>query len=102
VVSGPWDNERMLATLREVRRLGTEQGVNRVLFDCGGIAPPRSEFVRFQTGVAFAEVLGPRFRSAAVVPAAMITRFTEDVAVNRGARLLVTDDHEAARLWLLG
>lgn len=86
--------------LRSIRDEATRLGLYKILVDGRGLAAPPSEMDRFQVGVAIAELFGQRFKIAIVYRPELINKFVEDVAVNRGADLLVVGDEVRAIEWL--
>ncbi len=73
----------------------------RVLMDCREYDGHMTEAERFMGGQKIAEVLGSRLRAALLLPTAEVTKLGELAAVNRGAKLLVTDSEAEAMEWLL-
>ena len=73
-----------------------------VLVDITDVAPPHSDFDRFQVGSYAAEKIGRRARIAVLWRAAYINRLGENAAVNRGSISRVFDDRDAALAWLDG
>jgi hypothetical protein len=98
-LSGPYPVEReILETIRE-----EAQRVSRdhILVNGLELAHPRTDLDRFLLGKNIADVFAHRFKIAALVQTELITNATENTAVNRGARLFVTDDEELALRWLV-
>ncbi len=73
---------------------------NKVLIDCSRLEGGMTEAERFQGGQKIAELFGPNIALALVMPPAQITKLGEIAAVNRGARMLVTDSESEAIEWL--
>ena len=74
---------------------------NAVLVDSRGITGNISEVDRFMGGQYSAEVFGKRLKVAILMPVGTVTKMAELAAVNRGARMLVTDSEDEALDWLL-
>ena len=54
----------------------------------------------FELGVHIAKTLGARIKLAIVASGRIIDKLAEDTAVNRGGRVLVTEDLGEAMRWL--
>lgn len=81
-----------------------EAGVSRrnlVLVDSRGITGDIGEVDRFLGGQRSAEVFGTRLKVALLMPTGNITKMAELAAVNRGAKMLLTDSESEALTWLL-
>jgi len=102
-VVGGWSLEAVRRSIREVAQAAAEHERQRVLIDARSLPEPAKEFDRFLVGESMAEAWNePIYLKVAIVyPEAFITKFTEDVAVNRGASLLVVSDIEQALAWLM-
>lgn len=74
--------------------------LTRILADIRGIQADISIPDRFLLGVEMAELFGRRIKLAILAPSEIIDRVGENAAVNRGGRVLVTDDLETALTWL--
>jgi len=61
--------------------------------------PPTMD--RFFLGEEIAKVLGPKIKLAVVWPKKDINKFAENVAVNRGARVIAASEISEAEKWLL-
>jgi hypothetical protein len=88
--------------LRSIREEAANSGNTRVLVDGRDLPAPAAEMDRFNIGAAIAELFGHRIKVAILFPRALINKFAENVAVNRGATVLVVSDEEAALQWLVG
>lgn len=95
-----WSRSEAAQALDNLVEACERLGRDRILVDCTEVSPARNEMDRFHTGKAIAATLGSRFKMA-VVLGFPTSRFTEDVAVNRGARMQLFQDREAALTWLL-
>ena len=74
---------------------------NRVLVDSRGIVGNIGEVDRFLGGQRSAEIFGTRVKVAILMPEGSVTKMAELAAVNRGAKMLVTDSETEALTWLL-
>jgi hypothetical protein len=89
--------------LLAIRDGATRAGRSRILVDAFAVGAPAREFDRFWFGSAVAELFhGGEFKVALLVSSDPVDKLGEDTAVNRGARLLVVGDEEAALAWLMG
>ena len=84
-----------------VKSEADKAGRNNVLVDSRGITGNISEVDRFMGGQRSAEVFGKRLKVALLMPIGSVTKMAELAAVNRGARMLVTDSETEALDWLL-
>lgn len=100
-VSGRYLFEELFDFVTLVKREADRAGRDRVLIDCRQFEGSMTEAERFQGGQYIAEVFGPRIKAACILPAGQVTKLGELTAVNRGARLLVTESGEEAMNWLL-
>ena len=100
-VAGDFSIENMRAGINLIRDEVTRRGRNRVLVDAMKIGSPPTTMIELSTGVYTAEVLGGDIRIAFLHSSAGITKFGENVAVNRGATgLRVVGSMEEALAWL--
>jgi hypothetical protein len=81
----------------EAKRSGKE----RILIDTRRMRGSMTESQRFMGGTRMAQVFGPRLRVAILMPRTQITKLGELAAINRGARVFVTDDENRGLEWLL-
>lgn len=75
--------------------------ISRILVDAVDM-PDVRDVEKFHIGSLLAELIGDKYQIAILRKQQYINKFTENVAVNRGARLLVTGDEAEALKWLLG
>jgi hypothetical protein len=97
-LSGPYPVEREI--LEVIRDHAEKVARAHILVDGLGLADPRTDLDRFWLGKTVADVFGHRYKIAALVRKELITHATENTAVNRGARMFVTDDERLALSWL--
>jgi hypothetical protein len=99
-VEGTWSEAALDDLLDQVRNEADARGHDCILLDLMGMPPPQSDLLRFWAGERVANRLPPPFRVAACVPAHLVTRFGETVAVNRGATFAVFSTEREACEWL--
>ena len=102
-LSGEWDNTHEgVEVIHLVSEHAKNRGDKRILVDRRNLSEPITQNSRYEAGVTIAKLFRPPFRIAFVLPHGEMTRFGEDVAVNRGATAEVFSDMEDAKRWLLG
>jgi hypothetical protein len=84
-----------------IRDTARQTAYSRILIDASTLSPPRVDFYRFLAGQDLAALFPLPCKVAVVCQAKWITKFAENVAVNRGARVLVCADRVEALGWLL-
>ena len=99
-VSGQWTDYAVKEGIEEVKRKADSYGKTRVLLNLMNMTPPDGVMDRFRAGEYIAKIWGS-LRVAAVWKQEFITKFAENVAVNRGARFAVFADEKQALKWLL-
>lgn len=99
--SSEFSVEQMFALIGFVKAEAERTGKDRVLLDTRGMMGSMTEADRFMGGAKMAEVFGPHLRVALLMPRSQISGLGEIAAVNRGARVHVTDDKDRALAWLL-
>lgn len=97
---GVWDPASVSETMLRIKAETRQTGHARVLLDWRGIEPPAREFYRYLAGEDIAAWV-PSLRMAALYHSALINKFAENVAVNRGASFRVFGREEEALRWLL-
>lgn len=88
--------------VHRVRREAESAHCPKVLLDLTEAFAKKTLLDRFSMGVQAAEAWGSEIRVAVVFRPAEITKFFENVAVNRGAQVAVLPSKPAALKWLLG
>ena len=101
-VGGEWEATAVAEVAGRLRDRATAASRTRILVDAFHLSRPKTEFDQFLTGKIVAELLKPPFKIAVIYPEELVTRFTENTAVNRGANYFVCSDEEEALQWLLG
>ena len=100
-VSGSFDSREEIVRCMEALRGEAERcGCTRAIFDLTAAQGRTTNMDRFYFGERAAALFRNGLRVAVVFPAAGITKFGENVAVNRGAKLAVVPDETAAIAWL--
>jgi hypothetical protein len=97
LIAGP----EVPAVLQRVKREAEAAGCENVLLDLTEAFARQAMMDRFSMGVQAAEVWGDKLRVAIVFRPTEITKFFENVAVSRGARVCVLPSKPAALRWLL-
>jgi len=88
--------------IHRVKEESKNSGYQNVLLDTTGLAGSIPHLDMFELGVHCAEVWKAAFRVAIISRAGGINKFFEDVARNRGVRVLVVAKEDAAIQWLDG
>lgn len=99
-VSGEYSPEAYLAVIERLFEESKAIDSMRILVDLTNVTGEYTKLGRFQVGQKIAELFKPPCRIAALERLERINKFTEDVAVNRGAFVLVTHDLKSALDWL--
>lgn len=102
IASGEYSFNKLFDFIDTVRSTANTTGRASVLIDCRLIEGNMTEAERFQGGERIAQVFGSRLKAAIIMPAGQVAKLGELTAVNRGARLLVTESESEAAKWLLG
>lgn len=98
---GPYSFDDMIRFIDQIKNEAANDGRGRVLVDCRLIVGRMSEADRFQGGEHIARIFGGQVRVALLMPQGQVTKLGELAAVNRGARLRVTENEEEAIEWVL-
>jgi hypothetical protein len=98
--SGLWTERNVKTLIDGIKSETEDRNVTRVLLDLRGFSRPENEVIRYVSGEYLAKVLGFKIKVSVIGMKENINRFAETVALNRGARLSVTDDESAALQWL--
>jgi hypothetical protein len=102
VLKGAWSAAQAVQLVESIGRRCDETLHRCALVDISGLESRLQEFERFVLGQRIAARLpGGAYRMAVLARPDQITRLTENVAVNRGADVMVTSDREEALSWLL-
>jgi hypothetical protein len=97
--------ERSFAAFRDlinnVHNECQKNNFKRVLIDVSEATGEWGAFTRYQVGEKVSEVFKYFYKILAIEKEEKINKFAENVAVNRGANLLVTADRKKGLEWLL-
>ncbi len=99
--TGEFSLPALFEFIERVKREADAAGRSRVLVDSRAITGDLNDVDRFMGGQKSAEVFGSKIKLALMMPAKKITKMAELAAVNRGAKVLVTDSETEALAWLL-
>jgi hypothetical protein len=100
-IRGQWTEKSARQVIEDIKREAETVHQTRVLLDLMDVLAPKLMFTRFTTGKDIAEVWGTALKVATVAKPEFTTRFTENVAVNRGTRIKAFTDETQALQWLL-
>ena len=98
--TGKYVFEEMLDFLGRVKSQADGSERSRVLIDSRLIEGKMTEVERFQAGQKIAEIFGNRIKLAILMPEGDVSKLGELTAVNRGARVIVTNSEAEALTWL--
>jgi len=91
--------EEMFRVMEQLKASADEHGCTQAIMDLSAAQGRTSDMDRYYLGEHAAQVFRG-LKVAVVFPAEGITKFGENVAVNRGARLAVVPSLEEAQRWL--
>jgi hypothetical protein len=101
-IEGDYTFPELIEQILQIRSAADHAGCDHALIDATGVNGRMTESEKFFAGTKIAEFFGPRLKAAVVMPKGDVTKMGEMAAVNRGARLLVTESHAEAAAWLTG
>lgn len=96
----PYTLQNYKRAMQEAFAICTQAGLTKILADIRCIERSIPVVDKFELGVYLAQLLGSRIELAILAPGRLIDKMGENAAVNRGARVLVTDDAREALSWL--
>lgn len=99
-ISGPYSLEMLMSAVHEVADQCRKESLNKVLIDLRNMDGDPSILDRYQIGVEIASIWGPRYKVAVIARTEIVNKMTENTAVNRGAKFMVTPDANRALEWL--
>jgi hypothetical protein len=99
---GDYTFEELVRLIEEIKFTADRAKCDHALIDASGVRGRMTESEKFFAGSKIAEVFGSKLKAAVVMPEGYVTKMGEMAAVNRGARLLVTESSAEASAWLLG
>ncbi|MEP6945218.1 MAG: hypothetical protein ABJA02_04820 [Acidobacteriota bacterium] len=97
---GKYEFKELFGFIDHVRSEAARLDADRMLVDCSELDGHVAEVDRFEAGQRVAEVFGPSIKVAVVMAPGTVSKLGEIAAVNRGGRMLVTDDSSEAVKWL--
>ena len=100
-LEGDYPTDNVAQLVAQIREQQLSHNCNKILIHALAVEKPQSEFDRYTSGEALSSTFGNQVRIAIVYPAEITTKFTETVAVNRGAFLRIMPTEEDAINWLL-
>ena len=98
--SGEYSLQSYREALVSAAALCREYKLKRILADIRNVKINIPVPDRFLLGADMARIFGYRVKFAILAPSEIIDRVAENAAVNRGGRVFVTDDLQAALKWL--
>lgn len=98
---GEYSLEGVIGFIDQVKTEADKAARKLILIDSRNIDGNMSDADRFFAGRRLAESFGSKLKTAVLLPAEKITKLGQEVAVSRGARLLVTDSEDEAMEWLM-
>jgi hypothetical protein len=101
VCEGVWDPIALTDVARQIRATADRMSHDKVLIDWTGVSAPSDYTHRIFAGEDVASILSPPLRVAVLNRKVMIRKVAEDVALSRGASMLVHHDHAHLVDWLL-
>jgi hypothetical protein len=97
---GVYSLEHYKQAVSQALSICLDKGMNKILADVRGLDSRVPVMDRYELGVHIAHTLGTRIAMAIVSSARAFDKLAEDTAVNRGGRVLVTEDVNEAMRWL--
>jgi len=97
---GVYTFSELMQQVDRFRAEADNAGRNQILIDARTVEGKMTESEKFFVGTRIAEVFGARLKTAVIVPSGNVTKMGEMAAVNRGARLFVTESETEATEWL--
>jgi hypothetical protein len=97
---GRYDFRELMDHIEVITKTAIESNRDRVLVDGRKVEGHMTESEKFFAGAKIAEVFGSKMKMAAIMKLGEVTKLGEMAAVNRGARLLITESENEAVDWL--
>jgi len=102
IISGEYDKRDFLSYPVIILEECEKEQIHKVLIDALEVKRTDAPTMdRFLVGEAIANIVGNKIKMAVAWPGQDINRLFENVAVNRGSRVCVLDNINAAEQWLL-
>jgi hypothetical protein len=99
-LSGEYTFSDLMEQVEKFRSEADKASRNHILIDARSVQGKMTESEKFFVGTRIAEVFGARLKTAVIVPPGNVTKMGEMAAINRGARLFVTESEGEAIDWL--
>jgi len=97
---GVYTFSELMEQVENFRSAAENAGRNQILIDASSLDGRMTESEKFFVGSRIAEVFGARLKMAVIAPSGHVTKMGEMAAINRGARLFVTECEAEAVEWL--
>jgi hypothetical protein len=97
---GVYTFSELMEQVENFRSAAENAGRNQILIDARLVEGRMTESEKFFVGSRIAEVFGARLKMAVIAPSGNVTKMGEMAAINRGARLFVTECEAEAVEWL--
>ena len=97
---GVYSFSELMEQVEKFRFAAEKAGRNQILIDARSLDGRMTESEKFFVGTRIAEVFGARLKMAIIAPSGHVTKMGEMAAINRGARLFVTECESEAVQWL--
>ncbi|MFL6466804.1 MAG: hypothetical protein ACJ72Z_02475 [Pyrinomonadaceae bacterium] len=98
--SGNFDFLELMRHIETIKERAATAGRSMALIDARTVIGHFSESEKFFAGAKIAEIFGSKLKAAVIARKGEVTKLGEMAAVNRGARLLVTECETEAIEWL--
>ncbi len=98
--SEPYTLENYKRAMGEASAICQQNGLTKIAADIRRLERHIPILDKYELGVHIAQTLGHRIKLAILAPGQMIDKVGENAAVNRGGRVLVTEDAGEAARWL--
>jgi hypothetical protein len=92
--------DEVIRAMEQLKADADRAGCTRAIFNLINAQGRTSDMDRYFLGERAAAIFGARLKVAVVFPAEGITKFGENVAVNRGTKLAVVPSEDEAMKWL--
>ncbi len=99
-IGGEWTKENTYKMLDEIKIEADKKGFKLILINAIDLSLPDNEMTRYFTGEKIASTF-LSYKIAICMRTERINKFAENVAVNRGATMLVCDTEKEGIDWLL-
>lgn len=97
---GDYTFPELIAMIEKIKLEADEGACDHALLDASLVRGRMTESEKFFAGTKIAETFGSKLKTAILVRPGDVTKMGEMAAVNRGARLFVTESKDEACAWL--